>query len=116
VSSSQVKQIHRLIIPSLGNLHDIGWGTKGDNGAAKDLGSAKTVKDAEGKEMMELDLPTAKEDVDALWAASRNALRNKPAESKESRDAATKQQDNDRNTRTNVVLVRRSHFYASFGW
>ena len=80
-------------------------GTKGDNGAAKDLGGAKKVKDANGKEVMEVELPTAKEDVDSLWMASRNALRYKPAEEKEHRDAATKQADHDRNSRTNVVLT-----------
>ncbi|KAG8877610.1 Chitin synthase, class 2 [Tulasnella sp. 331] len=85
--------------------HDIGWGTKGDNGAAKDLGSAKKVQGTDGKEMMEVALPTAREDVDALWAESRSALRNKPPPEKEHRDATTKQTDRDRNTRTNVVLV-----------
>lgn len=80
-------------------------GTKGDNGSAKDLGGAKKVKDANGKEVMEVELPTAREDVDSLWAASRNALRHKPAEEKEHRDAETKQADRDRNSRTNVVLT-----------
>ena len=87
------------------NLHDVTWGTKGDNGAAKDLGGAKKVKDANGKELMEVELPTAREDVDSLWTASRNALRYKPVEEKEHRDAATKQADHDRNSRTNVVLT-----------
>ena len=87
------------------NLHDVTWGTKGDNGAAKDLGGAKKVKDADGKEVMEVELPTAREDVDSLWTASRNALRHKPVEEKEHRDAATKQADHDRNSRTNVVLA-----------
>jgi chitin synthase len=80
-------------------------GTKGDNGAAKDLGGAKKVKDANGKDVMEVELPTAREDVDSLWVASRNALRQKPVEEKEHRDAATKQADHDRNSRTNVVLT-----------
>ena len=80
-------------------------GTKGDNGAAKDLGGAKKIKDANGKEVIEVELPSAREDVDSLWAASRNALRHKPAEEKEHRDAATKQADRDRNSRTNVVLT-----------
>lgn len=56
--------------------------------------------------MMEVALPTAREDVDALWAESRAALRQKPSPEREHRDAATKQTDRDRNTRTNVVLVR----------
>lgn len=49
--------------------------------------------------MMELELPTQKEDVDHLWAAARNALRAKAPEEKEHRDVATKQADNDRASR-----------------
>ena len=86
------------------NLHDVTWGTKGDNGAAKDLGGAKKVKGEDGKEMLEVELPTAREDVDQVWQASRTALSFKPPEEKEHRDAATKQADHDRNSRTNVVL------------
>ena len=59
------------------------WGTKGDNGAAKDLGSAKKVKGEDGKEMMEVAVPTARDDVDQLWAASRASLRQKAPEVKE---------------------------------
>ncbi len=55
--------------------------------------------------MMEVELPSQREDVDSLWTASRNALRYKPTEEKEHRDAATKQADHDRNSRTNVVLA-----------
>lgn len=80
-------------------------GTKGDNGAAKDLGGAKKVKGEGGKELMEVELPTAREDVDQLWSAARSALRTKPPEAKEHRDAATKQADRDKNSRTNVVLA-----------
>ncbi|KAH8119992.1 chitin synthase 2 [Phellopilus nigrolimitatus] len=94
-----------LVMYAFCNLHDVTWGTKGDNGATKDLGGAKKVKDASGKEFMEVELPTAREDVDSLWAASRNALQHKPAEEKEHRDAETKQADHDRNSRTNVVLA-----------
>ncbi|KAI0673743.1 chitin synthase 2 [Trametes maxima] len=87
------------------NLHDVTWGTKGDNGSAKDLGGAKKVKGEGGKEVMEVELPTAREDVDQMWSASRTALSYKPPEEKEHRDAATKQADHDRNSRTNVVLA-----------
>jgi hypothetical protein len=87
------------------NLHDVTWGTKGDNGAAKDLGGAKKVKDADGKELLEVELPTAREDVDSMWAASRSSLRQPPPQEKEHRDAATKLADHDRNSRTNVVLA-----------
>ena len=40
-----------------------------------------------------------------MWSASRTALSYKPPEEKEHRDAATKQADHDRNSRTNVVLA-----------
>ncbi|RXW24545.1 hypothetical protein EST38_g1282 [Candolleomyces aberdarensis] len=97
--------VNILMMYAMCNLHDVTWGTKGDNGAAKDLGSAKKVKGEDGNEMMEVELPTAKEDVEQLWAASRNALKIKPIEEKEHRDADTKQTDHDRNSRTNVVLA-----------
>ncbi|KIJ08482.1 glycosyltransferase family 2 protein [Paxillus involutus ATCC 200175] len=47
----------------------------------------------------------AREDVDRMWAASRSALKIKAPEEKQHRDAATKQADHDRNSRTNVVLA-----------
>jgi chitin synthase len=80
-------------------------GTKGDNGSTKDLGGAKKIKGENGQEFMEVEIPTAREDVDQLWAASRSALRTRLPEEKEHRDAATKQADHDRNSRTNVVIA-----------
>ena len=97
--------VNILMMYAMCNLHDVTWGTKGDNGAVKDLGGAKKVKGDDGKEFMEVEIPTAREDVDQLWAASRAALKHKPAEEKEHRDSATKQADHDRNSRTNVVLA-----------
>lgn len=106
------------------NLHDVTWyasrlyeirhaltalfshrGTKGDNGSAKDLGGAKKSKDSNGKEVVEVEVPAAREDVDKVWAAARSSLSHKPPAEKEHRDAATKQADHDRNSRTNVVLA-----------
>ncbi|CCM03651.1 uncharacterized protein FIBRA_05795 [Fibroporia radiculosa] len=97
--------VNILMMYAMCNLHDVTWGTKGDNGSAKDLGGAKKVKDKNGKEVLEVELPSAREDVDQLWNASRYALSVKPTEEKEHRDAATKQADQDRNSRTNVVLA-----------
>jgi len=97
--------VNILMMYAMCNLHDVSWGTKGDNGSTKDLGGAKKAKDSDGNEVMEVELPTAREDVDSLWAASRAALRQKPIVEKEHRDAATKQADHDRNSRTNVVLA-----------
>lgn len=97
--------VNILMMYAMCNLHDVSWGTKGDNGAAKDLGGAKKVANKEGQDMYEVELPSAREDVDSVWAASKAALRNKPAEEKQHRDAATKQADHDRNSRTNTVLA-----------
>ncbi|KAG6911356.1 hypothetical protein DXG01_001027 [Tephrocybe rancida] len=97
--------VNILMMYAMCNLHDVTWGTKGDNGAAKDLGGAKKVKNEDGKEVLEVELPTAREDVEQLWTAARNSLKIKPPPEKESRDAATKQADHDRNSRTNVVLA-----------
>lgn len=97
--------VNILMMYAMCNLHDVTWGTKGDNGSSKDLGGAKKVKGDNGKEVMEVELPTAREDVDQLWAASQSALRMKPVEEKEHRDTATKQADHDRNSRTNIVLL-----------
>ncbi|KAH7107091.1 glycosyltransferase family 2 protein [Auriculariales sp. MPI-PUGE-AT-0066] len=97
--------VNILMTYAMCNLHDVSWGTKGDNGSSKDLGGAKKAKDANGNEVLEVEVPTNKEDIDNLWQAARVALRNKPAEEKEHRDAETKQSDHDRNSRTNVVCA-----------
>lgn len=97
--------INILMMYAMCNLHDVTWGTKGDNGSSKDLGGAKKVKGDNGKEVMEVELSTNRDDVDQLWSASRAALRMKPPPEKEHRDAATKQADSDRNSRTNVVIA-----------
>ncbi len=85
--------------------HLITRGTKGDNDAVKVLGSAKWVKDAFGKDVLELELPTSLEDVDRLWDASRTALAFKPSPERQHRDPATRRADEDRNSRTNLVLA-----------
>lgn len=97
--------VNILMMYAMCNLHDVTWGTKGDDGSHKDLGGAKKVKGEGGKEMMEVEIPTAREDVDQLWMAAKNSLKIKPQDEKEHRDATTKQADHDRNSRTNVVLA-----------
>lgn len=97
--------VNILMMYAMCNLHDVSWGTKGDNGSSKDLGGAKKVSGKDGQDLYEVELPTAREDVDQVWAASRAALRTRPPEEKEHRDAKTKQSDHDRNSRTNTVLL-----------
>lgn len=90
--------VNILLIYAFCNLHDVSWGTKGDNGASKDLGQAKKVE-KDGKEMAEVAMPTRQEDVDALWAQARQELRVPEVEKKEKRSAETKRSDQDRTFR-----------------
>jgi len=96
--------VNILMMYAMCNLHDVSWGTKGDNGSSKDLGGAKQVKNADGKAMMEIQVPR-EEDLNRLWQAAQSSLRQKAPEEKQHRDAETKQADHDRNSRTNVVLA-----------
>lgn len=44
------------------NLHDVSWGTKGDNAAAT-LSSVISKQDKDGKQMVEVEVPTDREDI-----------------------------------------------------
>lgn len=84
--------VNILLIYAFCNLHDVSWGTKGDNGASKDLGQVKKIE-KDGKEMAEVAMPTRQEDVDALWAQARQELRVPEKEVREKRSAETKRSD-----------------------
>lgn len=96
--------VNILLIYAFCNLHDVSWGTKGDNGSSKDLGNAKVLK-KDGEEMAEVALPTRQDDVEALWQQARSEVRVPEKQIKEKRSAETKRSDSDRNFRTNVVLL-----------
>jgi chitin synthase len=90
--------VNILLIYAFCNLHDVSWGTKGDNGASKDLGQAKKVE-KDGQEMAEVALPTKQEDVENLWQQARQELRVPFKEKSEKRSPETKRADEDRNFR-----------------
>ncbi|KAK4685344.1 chitin synthase, partial [Tremellales sp. Uapishka_1] len=101
--------VNILLIYAFCNLHDVSWGTKGDNGASKDLGQAKKVE-KDGKEMAEVAIPTKPEDMEMLWQQARQELRVPAKEVKEKRSAETKRNDAsikaaNTDNRTNVVLL-----------
>lgn len=94
--------VNILQIYAFCNLHDVSWGTKGDNGAAKDLGQVKIVK-KNGEKLAEVKA-TRQEDIEDLYRQARAELRAPIEHVKEKRSEETKRNDADRNFRTHVVL------------
>lgn len=86
-------------------LVEIYRGTKGDT-TVKDLGKASKTKNADGKEVLEVSLPTRPEDIDELWSGMRKELATPHVQEKSKRSADTKQADHYATVRTNTLLVR----------
>lgn len=95
-----------LSIYSLANLHDVSWGTKGSDAASSDLGSASGGKDKskEGKQMVEVKVPTSSADADELWQHAQADLAQKIVEQKQHRSKSVKQTDHQQNFRTQFLL------------
>ncbi|ODV98133.1 hypothetical protein PACTADRAFT_47944 [Pachysolen tannophilus NRRL Y-2460] len=66
--------VNVLNIYAFCNIHDISWGTKGDNSIKLDLGVAKTS--SSGK--LEVDIPTFAEDIDNSYTEQINVLLKNP--------------------------------------
>ncbi|GAA6029629.1 hypothetical protein JCM8097_000971 [Rhodosporidiobolus ruineniae] len=92
-----------ITIYSFANLHDLAWGTKGDT-TVKDLGAAKK-KTVDGKEVLEVSLPTKEDDIDELWVHMRKELATPPAKVEKKVDPSQKQADHYANVRTNTLLT-----------
>ncbi|KAJ3165170.1 Chitin synthase, class 2, partial [Irineochytrium annulatum] len=86
------------------NLHDVSWGTKGDNGDKQELGGVKTHKGKDGKEAVEIDVPSDMNDINAGYDKFVQALRAPRPDEKAKRDAKTKQDDYFKNFRTRIIL------------
>ncbi|KAJ3064834.1 Chitin synthase, class 2 [Podochytrium sp. JEL0797] len=85
------------------NLHDVSWGTKGDNGPTGDLGVAKTSKDG-NKDVAEVEVPSDRNDINTGYDKHIASLKSPRENEKKKRDAKTKQEDYFRNFRTSVVI------------
>ncbi|KAI8901033.1 chitin synthase-domain-containing protein [Globomyces pollinis-pini] len=92
-----------LNVYSFCNLHDVSWGTKGDNAAAS-LGGVTAVKGKDGKETVEVEMITEKSDIDKNYEKFISSLSQPRPLEKSSRDAQTKMEDYFKSFRTRVVL------------
>ncbi|KAF9539240.1 Chitin synthase, class 2 [Mortierella hygrophila] len=95
--------INILMVYAFCNTHDVSWGTKGDNKTAELGGATKVTKD--GQDVLKLEKPTNKEDIDAVYQLNMQELSVRPDAVKEKRDAKTKQEDYYKMFRTNLVLT-----------
>jgi len=83
-------------------VHDVSWGTKGDNKVNTDLGVVTTGKN---KNEVEVAVPTTENDIDAAYEDAIHVLSTKAPKVDSKPDAATQQEDYYRSFRTNVLLA-----------
>ncbi|EMD39480.1 glycosyltransferase family 2 protein [Gelatoporia subvermispora B] len=94
--------INVLNVYAFANVHDVSWGTKGDNKISTDLG---VVAAGKGKNEVEVSVPTAETDINAAYEDALHVLSTKPPKVESKPDAATQQEDYYRSFRTNVLLA-----------
>ncbi|KAG8738149.1 Chitin synthase, class 1 [Ceratobasidium sp. 414] len=92
--------INVLNVYAFANVHDVSWGTKGDNKVSNDLGAAPVGKD---KGTVEATVPTDQRDINAAYEDAMAVINSKPPVVDQKRDAATKQEDYYRSFRTKWV-------------
>jgi chitin synthase len=83
-------------------VHDVSWGTKGDNKVNTDLGVVKTGKN---KNEVETNLPTEEKDINAAYEDAIHVLQSKPPKAESKPDPQTEQEDYYKGFRTNVLLT-----------
>ncbi|EIN12208.1 glycosyltransferase family 2 protein [Punctularia strigosozonata HHB-11173 SS5] len=91
-----------LNVYAFANVHDVSWGTKGDNKVSTDLGVVKTGKNANE---VEVEVPTEEKDINAAYEDAIHVLQSKPPKAESKPDPQTQQEDYYRQFRTNVLLV-----------
>ncbi|KAJ3413167.1 Chitin synthase, class 2 [Chytridiales sp. JEL 0842] len=93
--------VNILMVYSFCNLHDVSWGTKGDNKVGSDLGVAKSSKGKDGKDVFQIEVAENNDEIYNRW---KKEIKMPKAEVKAKRDAKTKQDDYFKSFRTNLIL------------
>ncbi|KAI9009731.1 chitin synthase-domain-containing protein [Gaertneriomyces semiglobifer] len=99
--------VNILMVYAFTNLHDVSWGTKGEN-APVDLAPVHVVKEESGKKTTTTDLPVNQADIDAAYENFLMGLKPKEAEKEKKVDGRSdklRQEDYFKTFRTNVVLL-----------
>lgn len=71
-------------------MHDVSWGTKGDNKVSTDLGVVQVAKNATE---VEVTMPTQKEDLNTMYEDAIHVLQTKPPKEEAKIDEKTAQED-----------------------
>ncbi|KIK44999.1 glycosyltransferase family 2 protein [Suillus luteus UH-Slu-Lm8-n1] len=93
-----------LNVYAFANVHDVSWGTKGDNKVSTDLGVVNAGK-GDNKNEVEVAVPTAETDINAAYEDAMHVLSTKPPKADSKPDPTTQQEDYYKTFRTNVLLV-----------
>ena len=96
--------INVLNVYAFANVHDVSWGTKGDNVVAKDLGTVTTAPGNENANEVEAELPTDEKNIDELYQDAFHVLQSKKPKEEKKVDPAQKQDDYYANFRTKFVI------------
>ncbi|KAL2915926.1 hypothetical protein HK105_204630 [Polyrhizophydium stewartii] len=89
------------------NLHDVSWGTKGDNKIVDDKPMVAQKAGKAGEQVFEVEIPTESDDIDAAWSAHLGKMetyRGNPFDDGGKVDPATKKEDACKEFRTRIVL------------
>ncbi|KAI8909522.1 chitin synthase-domain-containing protein [Gorgonomyces haynaldii] len=96
-----------FMIYSFCNLHDVSWGTKGDNTMAKDAAPAKAQKNDKGEQVFEVIIPDGEQETSEAWKQYMKELafnRDHPEDENGTPNFAVISEDNCKEFRTKVVL------------
>ena len=98
--------INVLNVYAFANVHDVSWGTKGDNAAPAPLGSVSTKVGKDGKVgEVEAEVPSDEKDIDGLYEDALHVLGTKPTVEEKKPDPGQVQEDYYRTFRTKLVSL-----------
>ncbi|TFY62620.1 hypothetical protein EVJ58_g3752 [Rhodofomes roseus] len=98
-----------LNVYAFANVHDVSWGTKGDNKVSTDLGVVQVAKDTNE---VEVTMPTQKEDLNAMYEDAIHVLQTKPPKEEQKVDEKTAQEDYYKSFRTNTLTGKSTESNA----